>query len=357
MTVQIRENTVLVGIDPHKYTHTAVFLNFLGNESEFIEFKTSQIHKLTEKIDYLSSKNKQVIVALEDTEFFGAHIVNQLNKLRNVSVRHVPPHLSAKIRGRKNKNDKSDASSVAKALLFDFQSTLPLKNKYTKYKDKLKVLKLALREREDLSRQVVRTINKAHALVHLFFGDDDKISGLERKLNNKGAQIRLKERLKRMRDSSQEARLALLKLEEMLLLKEKLKMLDEQITEIADTIDDIQKLKSKIYGCGTITASIIVSETQDVSRFKNESHFASYAIVAPKERSSASKKKMIRNKMGNKRLNKALHLIALVQIAKENTKGRVYYNKKVNLGKAKLSALRSLKRHIARKVYKTLRYS
>ncbi len=355
--MQINKNTVIVGIDTHKYTHSAVFLDFLGRELDYLEFPTTQIDKLERKINTVTSSDKQVIVALEDTEFFGAHIVKHLLKLHNVSLRHVPAHLSSRIRGRKHKNDKSDAISVAKALLFDFENSLPLKNKYTKDKEKLKVLKLALREKEELSKQIVRTSNRLHTLVHLFFGDNEKISSLEKKLKNKKSQEELKSILDKAKDKSYGAKITLLKLNELIVLKDNMKSLDIQITKLSESIDEVQRLKNTIYGCGTITASIIVAEVQDVLRFKNESHFASYAIVSPKEKSSASKTKMLSNKMGNKRLNKALHFIALSQITKENTKGRKYYDKKLKSGKAKLSALRSLKRYIARKVYKTLKYS
>ncbi len=109
-----------------------------------------------------------------------------------------------------------------------------------------------------------------------------------------------------------------------------------------------------MYGCGTTAACTIVSEVGDIDRFKSESHFASYAIVSPKERSSASRTKILINKMGNKNLNKALHYIALAQIAKD-TDGKKYYEKKLQEGKSKLSALRSLKRYIARRVYTTLK--
>ncbi len=228
-TVKINKNTVLVGMDPHKYTHSAVFLNFLGNELDSFEFSTTQIDKLTNKIKSLP-KNKQ-------------------------------------------------------------------------------------------------------------------------------AQEELKSTLNKLQHNSHKAKLALLKLEELLVLKEKLQALDAQIAELSKDIDEVQRFKDTIYGCGTLTAANIVAEVQDVSRFKDESHFASYAIVAPKERSSAFKTKMLTNKMGNKRLNKALHFIALSQITKENTKGRQYHNKKLKSGKAKLSSLRSLKRYIARKVYRTLKSS
>ena len=356
-TTKINKNTVIVGIDPHKYTHSAVFLDFLGRELDYLEFSTTQIDKLEDKINSAILSKKQVIVALEDTEFFGAHIVKKLLKLHNVSLRHVPPHLSARIRGRKHKNDKEDAISVAKSLLFDFDSSLPLKNKYTKDKEKLKALKLALREREELIKQSVRTSNRLHTIIHLSFGDNEKISSLEKNLQSKKAQEELKTILSQVKNNSYGASIALLKLKELLVLKDNLQALDKQITELAEGIDEVQRLKKSIYGCGTITASIIVAETQDISRFKSESHFASYAVVSPKEKSSASKTKMLTNKMGNKRLNKALHFIALAQITKGNTKGHKYYKKKLESGKAKLSALRSLKRYIARKVYRTLKNS
>ena len=358
---------VIVGIDTHKYTHTAVFIDSKGEEFLSFSFKNTEEEKLINQINSISSQGKDVLVALEDTEFFGVHIAKALSCMDNATVCHIPSHLSAKMRGRKNKNDKTDALYVAKLALFEPESVLPLKSQYTKQNQIKKVLKLLVKEREELSKLSVAKTNKAHSSIHLFFGNDKTISNLERKLNKKTPFLELKEFLKQRYDFLKEKeqtnselfalKSIILKLEEILFLKETLKKLDEEIEKVSSQIDDVLKLRKTIYGCGTLTASIIVSEIGDIERFQSEAYFASYCITTPKERSSASRKRVVINKMGNKLLNKALHHIALSQISKKDTLGRKYYEKKLEEGKTKLSALRSLKRQIARKVYKTLKNS
>ena len=359
----INKDTVIVGIDTHKYTHTAVFINSFGQKFYELNFDNLSIDKLQRSIDSLKNKDKSnVIVALEDAKYFGAHIAKQLHHHHDrLSVRHVPSFLSKRQRGRRNKNDHEDALSVAKTVLFDYESTLPLRHKYTEkaHKEQLQTLKLMIKEREDLNREITTNKNKAHALLHLLFGSDERLSALEKSLNKKRSLLALKEYFeKRMKESKSKdtssASLCLMKIEKILYLEEKKKELDKEIERLSESIPEVQALLNNIFGCGVVLASTIVCEVEDISRFKSVAHFASYTATAPKERSSASKKRFVSSKMGNKTLNKALHQIVLAQISKDKTEGRVYFKKKLEEGKSKLWAMRSLKRHLARRVYKTL---
>ena len=57
---------------------------------------------------------------------------------------------------------------------------------------------------------------------------------------------------------------------------------------------------------------------------------------------------------GNRRLNHALHMVAVTQIRNPGTEGRIYFDRKVAEGKTKKEALRSLKRQISNAVYRQL---
>jgi transposase len=60
------------------------------------------------------------------------------------------------------------------------------------------------------------------------------------------------------------------------------------------------------------------------------------------------------NRSGNRQLNAALHRIAITQIRLTNSLGHHYYRKRLADGKATKEALRCLKRHLARTVYRRL---
>ena len=81
-----------------------------------------------------------------------------------------------------------------------------------------------------------------------------------------------------------------------------------------------------------------------------------YAGVAPVPHSSGRKAKMHTNPFGNRQLNKAIHTIALGQIAiKGDPRGKEYYERKLKEGKTKLWALRCLKHQMAKVVFQKLK--
>ena len=65
---------------------------------------------------------------------------------------------------------------------------------------------------------------------------------------------------------------------------------------------------------------------------------------------------MVRHRLslaGNRKLNYALHMLAICQ-ARSDDRGGAYYRKKIAEGKSRKEALRCLKRRISDAVFKTL---
>jgi len=60
------------------------------------------------------------------------------------------------------------------------------------------------------------------------------------------------------------------------------------------------------------------------------------------------------SRRGNRRLNDALHMVAVTQIRNPGTEGRIYFERKVGEGKTKKEALRVLKRQVSNAVYRQL---
>jgi transposase len=82
-------------------------------------------------------------------------------------------------------------------------------------------------------------------------------------------------------------------------------------------------------------------------------HFASYAGVAPIEASSGE---VVRHRLslaGNRKLNYALHMVAVCQ-ARSDARGAAYYRKKLAEGKSRKEALRCLKRRVCDAVFRSL---
>ena len=104
---------------------------------------------------------------------------------------------------------------------------------------------------------------------------------------------------------------------------------------------------------GPILAAKIMGAIGNVRRFPTKAHFASYSGTAPVESSSGE---VVRHRLslaGNRRLNNALHMVAICQ-ARSDVRGSAYYRKKIAEGKSRKEALRCLKRRISDAVFKSL---
>jgi transposase len=68
---------------------------------------------------------------------------------------------------------------------------------------------------------------------------------------------------------------------------------------------------TEIFGIGPILAARIIGTVGDVGRFPSKAHFASYSGTAPVEASSGE---VVRHRLslaGNRKLNYALHMVAV----------------------------------------------
>ena len=107
-------------------------------------------------------------------------------------------------------------------------------------------------------------------------------------------------------------------------------------------------------GCGVLTAAKVVAEVAGVERFRGDASLAMMAGAAPLDASSGRHQRHRLNRKGNRQLNLALHRIAVTQ-ARVHAPARAYLERKRAEGKSRREALRCLKRHLARAVWRRLR--
>jgi transposase len=106
-------------------------------------------------------------------------------------------------------------------------------------------------------------------------------------------------------------------------------------------------------GCGTVTAAIIVGHTAGAKRLPSDGHFAWHTGTAPVPASSGKTQRHRLHRGGDRQLNRALHIIALSR-ARTDPETRAYLARKQAEGKTKLEAIRWLKRHLARRIWRLL---
>lgn len=329
---------VMIGIDPHKGSHTAVALD--GVETKLGEVR---VRSSTTQVEQLLSWSKgwpDRIWAIEGAKGLGRLLAEQLVGAGERVV-DIQPKLAARVRllntGAVNKNDPNDARSVAVAALRSpsLQEIGPDSHST--------VMKIWARRHRDLSRTRNRIACRLHAvLCELVPGGFAKeISAIQaaRVLENIEAH-----------GASAAARMELAGE-----LLEDLRCVDGQLRDakrrLASIVKESKTTLTEIYGVGPIVAATVIGSVGDISRFSSKDRFASYNGTAPIEASSGNNKIYRLSRRGNRQMNHAIHMAAVTQIRHRDTEGRAYYERKISEGMAHKSALRALKRRISDALY------
>ncbi|MGC4850594.1 transposase [Micromonospora sp. DT15] len=91
----------------------------------------------------------------------------------------------------------------------------------------------------------------------------------------------------------------------------------------------------------------------DIPLTPNRGHFASWNGTAPLDASSGDQKRHRLSRAGNRRTNRVLHIMAIVQM-RHDTEGRAYYRRKLAAGKTPMEAIPCLKRRLSDAIYKQM---
>jgi transposase len=257
----------------------------------------------------------------------------------------VSPKLAARVRlpatGDINKNDPNDARSVAIAALRS-PAVKPVA-----VEDHRAVMKLWAKRHRDLGRARTQLVCRLHAvLCDLVPGGGICKELSVGKANQVLAGIDFEGAVASARYQLAEAFI------------DDLRRIDEQIRDtkkrIAAAVTASQTTVTEIFGAGPVVAAIVKGDAGDVRRFASRDRFAAYNGTAPIEMSSGPKKIYRLSRRGNRRMNHAIHIIAVTQLRFPDTEGRAYFERKLAEGKTGKEALRSLKRRISDLLYARL---
>jgi transposase len=109
----------------------------------------------------------------------------------------------------------------------------------------------------------------------------------------------------------------------------------------------------QLHRTGPSGAARLLVEAGDIARFPDRAHFAPWNGTAPINASSGEQIRHRLSRAGNRQINRALHMMAVVQL-RNPTEGRAYYDRKVAAGKAPMEAMRCLKRRLSDIVYRQM---
>jgi len=334
--------TVMIGVDPHKRSHTAVAI---GDDE--VAVATIEVRAGGGQLDELtrwSARFGEHVWAIESANGLG-YLLGQQLVTAGERVLDVPPALAARVRvlanGRSNKNDANDALSIAIA------ARRAPRIHAVQAADHAVVLRLLAKRHHDLSRLRNRTACRLHALLcELTAG------GIAGEITPNKAQ-QLLESLEPATPVEQvRHQLAADHVAE-------LRHIDEQMRiskrRTADAVAASGTSLTDMFGIGPIVAAMILGHTRNLGRFANRDHYAAYCGTAPIEVASGGRSVHRLSLRGNRQLNHALHIIAITQIRHRHSPGRAYYDRKIAEGKTSKEAVRALKRRITNAVFAQLR--
>ncbi len=332
--------TVMIGIDPHKASHTAVVID--NTECVLDELRVRACSKQTDQLRSWAAPFPDRVWAIESAHGLGYLLAQQLVAAGEVVV-DVPAVMSTRTRllgsGRAQKNDPNDARSVAIAALRN--ETLGR----VVLDDHARVLKLLVKRHRDLGRLKNKSACRLHALL-----TELEPGGMAKEMSV----TRANEILDRIEPTTQmaEHRLAV--------ARETLADIDHYETQMKASMKRLRTAVAasgtslvEIRGVGVVVAVMIIGQTGDISRFASAGHFASYNATAPIEASSGEKKRHRLNQRGNRQLNWAIHVAAVTQL-RQPCAGRKYYDRKRAEGKNNKEAIRALKRQLSNVIYRSL---
>jgi transposase len=150
--------------------------------------------------------------------------------------------------------------------------------------------------------------------------------------------------------SSTRRRIALAELELCRALTVEIRALE---VEIRSYMRDLAPELLALPGCSALGAAHLVGQTAGVSRFKGEAAFAMHTGCAPLAVASGRSTRHRLNRTGNRKLNSTVHMIAVTQ-ARMHPPAIEFMQRKQEQGMSYREALRCLKRHLARVLFKTM---
>jgi transposase len=329
---------VTIGIDAHKGTLTAVAVDDLGRETAQRTFRaTSEGHfQLIRWVAHWPQRR----FATEDCRHLTRRLESDLIAAGETVVRVHTRLMASERRGsrERGKSDPIDALAVARVVLRE--PDLPV----ARLDGPARELRLLVDHREALVRERTRLQNRLRWHLHEL---EPALEIRSRSLRTAGALDQVREALQSLGGLVAELARDLV---------DRCRALNRTVSDLERRIRPLVRCLGPsllaIPGCGVLSAAKILGETADVGRFSSPAAFARFNGTAPIPVWSSNTSRFRLNRGGNRRVNTALHMIAVTQL--RGGLGKAYVEKRMAGGNTKTEAVRLLRRRLSDVVFRAM---
>ena len=329
---------IAVGVDTHKHEHVARALDELGQIVGGLQVEAN-LDGYTELLEWLRALGDDVVVGIEGTGSYGAGLC-ELLLTEDIQVLEVErPRRQDRRRG---KSDEIDALLAAKKVLAkDGLSTPRAGGTRQALQALLIAQKSCVSERTRLLNQLQALHTTAPVALRERVGPGNGralVARLHKMRARQGAPEAEQLIFAVLRDLAGRAR-------------ELGARADAYKRELSRLIGSLDQTLLDEPGVGPICAAKLLA--CDPKRLKSEAAFARCNGTAPKPASSGQTIRHRLSRGGDRQANNAIHTIARIR-ARHDEQTRTYLNRRVSEGKTPREAMRALKRHLSRSLYKKL---
>ena len=333
---------IVIGIDPHMKSHTAVAVEAASGRT--LAEKTVSADAQGHEQLLLSARGlgPERCFALEDCRQLTGRLERHLLPRGERLVR-VPPKLMAGARSSARshgKSDSIDAAAVARAALRE--PDLPVAVLAGPEQE----VRLIADHRDDLVGERGRIQKRRRWHLH----DLELDLKLPPRVLDRYVWLERVEAKLRGLPPSTRSRIALELVRRCRELTAEVRALEREIRTLMRALaPELLALP----GCSALLAAQLVGQVAGAGRFSGEAAFAMHSGTAPLPVSSGKSTRHRLNRTGNRRLNAAIHMIAIPQ-ARMHPPAIAFVERKQSEGMSRREARRCLKRYIARTVFRAL---
>ena len=337
---------IVIGTDTHKKTHTcgAVDAFTAAVRAELtVPARRGSFGKL---LRWARKLDPERVWAIEDCRHVSGALERFLIARGERVVRVAPKHMAGARRSarERGKSDSIDAFSVARAALREGIENLPGAHLDGAALD----IRLLVDHREDLIAARGQDQQRLRWHLHDMWPELEIPAGA---LDTRKWLGKVSRRLARAEQTTR-VRVARELVRHIAARTTRIRELESELAALAQSY--APKLLAE-RGCGPLTAAKLIGEIAGADRFATDSKLARTGGAAPIPASSGNTNRHRLDRGGNRQLNCALHRLA-VNKANWDPDTAAYLARKQAEGKTRKEALRSLKRYLARRVWRLLRF-